>query len=50
MMKTIEIPILICGGGGGSGLSLSIFLSSLGVESQLVERHDSISPCPRRVT
>jgi 2,4-dichlorophenol 6-monooxygenase len=45
-MKTIEIPVLICGG-GGSGLSLSIFLSSHGVESLLVERHSGTSHLPK---
>jgi len=34
-MKTIETPILICGG-GGAGLSLSTFLSAQGIEPILV--------------
>jgi 2,4-dichlorophenol 6-monooxygenase len=45
-MKTIETPVLICGG-GGSGLSLSIFLSAQGIASMLVERHDSTSHLPK---
>lgn len=45
-MKTIETPVLICGG-GGAGLSLSNFLSAQGVASLLVERHDSTSHLPK---
>ncbi|HKY89569.1 MAG TPA: FAD-dependent monooxygenase [Nevskiaceae bacterium] len=45
-MNTIETPVLICGG-GGSGLSLSIFLSALGVRSLLVERHPGTSHLPK---
>lgn len=45
-MKTIETPVLICGG-GGSGLSLSIFLSAHGIESFLVERHSGTSHLPK---
>lgn len=45
-MKNLETPVLICGG-GGSGLSLSVFLSSLGVPSVLVERHGSTSNLPK---
>lgn len=45
-MKTIETPVLICGG-GGAGLSLSVFLSALGIESMLVERHDTTSHLPK---
>lgn len=45
-MKTIETPVLICGG-GGAGLSLSIFLSAQGVESLLVERHAGTSHLPK---
>ena len=43
-MKTIDIPILIAGG-GGCGLTSSIFLSRLGVGNMLVERH----PAPGRL-
>jgi len=43
-MKTIDIPILIVGG-GGCGLTSSIFLSRLGVGNMLVERH----PAPGRL-
>ncbi len=45
-MQTIETPVLICGG-GGAGLSASIFLSALGVESMLVERHTTTSHLPK---
>ena len=45
-MQTLETPVLICGG-GGSGLSLSIFLSAQGTKSLLVERHDSTSHLPK---
>ena len=45
-MNKIETPVLICGG-GGSGLSLSTFLSALGVESWLVERHATTSHLPK---
>ncbi|UAB92419.1 FAD-dependent monooxygenase [Dactylosporangium vinaceum] len=40
------VPVLIVGG-GGSGLTASIALSDLGVESLLVERHPSTSPHPK---
>jgi 2,4-dichlorophenol 6-monooxygenase len=45
-MSTIEIPVLIIGG-GGCGLSASIFLSNLGVEHLLVERHSTTSHLPK---
>ena len=45
-MKTIETPVLICGG-GGAGLSLSIFLSARGVDNILVERHTTTSHLPK---
>ncbi len=45
-MRTIEVPVLICGG-GGAGLSASIFLSALGLESMLVERHATTSHLPK---
>ncbi|WP_029891667.1 FAD-dependent monooxygenase [Polycyclovorans algicola] len=45
-MNTLETPVLICGG-GGSGLSLSTFLSAQGIASILVERHDSTSHLPK---
>ena len=45
-MRTFEVPVLICGG-GGAGLSASIFLSALGVESMLVERHPTTSHLPK---
>jgi len=43
-IQTIDVPVLIVGG-GGCGLSTSIFLSKLGVKSMLVERH----PAPGRL-
>ena len=45
-MREIQVPILIVGG-GGCGLSTFIFLSSLGVESLMVERHSKPSPMPK---
>ncbi|EXJ80604.1 hypothetical protein A1O3_06887 [Capronia epimyces CBS 606.96] len=45
-MSSIHIPVLIVGG-GIVGLSASLFLSSHGVESLLVERHASTSIHPR---
>jgi len=45
-VRTFEVPVLICGG-GGAGLSASIFLSALGVESMLVERHPTTSHLPK---
>lgn len=46
MTTNIEVPVLIIGG-GGVGLSSSIFLSNLGVEHLLIERHPSTSPLPK---
>lgn len=43
-MKQIDIPVLIVGG-GGCGLTTSLFLSRQGVHSLLVERH----PAPGRL-
>jgi 2,4-dichlorophenol 6-monooxygenase len=45
-MSTIEVPVLIIGG-GGCGLSSSIFLSNLGVDHLLVERHSGTSNLPK---
>ncbi len=45
-MSEHEVPVLIIGG-GGCGLSASIFLSNLGVEHLLVERHASTSLLPK---
>jgi 2,4-dichlorophenol 6-monooxygenase len=45
-MADVEVPVLIVGG-GGCGLSASLFLSNLGVEHLLVERHDSTSHLPK---
>jgi 2,4-dichlorophenol 6-monooxygenase len=41
-----EVPVLIIGG-GGCGLSASVFLSDLGVEHLLVERHSTTSHLPK---
>lgn len=45
-MPVIDVPVLIIGG-GGCGLSASIFLSDLGVEHLLVERHPMTSNLPK---
>ena len=45
-MTDIEIPVLIVGG-GGCGLSLSIFLSDLGVSSLTLERNAVTTDHPR---
>lgn len=45
-MPVIDVPVLIIGG-GGCGLSASIFLSDLGVEHLLVERHSATSNLPK---
>ena len=45
-MRMIETPVLICGG-GGAGLSLSVFLSAQGIASILVERHETTSNLPK---
>ena len=46
MSSIIETPVLIVGG-GGCGLSASIFLSNLGVEHLLVERRQGTSHLPK---
>ncbi|GAB86933.1 FAD-dependent monooxygenase [Gordonia rubripertincta] len=45
-MTTIETPVLIIGG-GGCGLTSSIFLSNHGVDHLLVERHQGTSILPK---
>jgi 2,4-dichlorophenol 6-monooxygenase len=45
-LADIDVPVLIVGG-GGCGLSASSFLSNLGVEHVLVERHGSTSHLPK---
>ena len=45
-MPDLDVPVLIVGG-GGCGLSSSIFLSSLGVDHLLVERHHETSHLPK---
>lgn len=45
-MATIEVPVLIVGG-GGCGLAASVFLSDHGVRHLLVERHPSTSRMPK---
>ncbi|MEU6406949.1 FAD-dependent monooxygenase [Streptomyces sp. NPDC046985] len=42
----IDVPVLIVGG-GGSGLSASVFLSDFGIASLLVERHATTSIQPK---
>ncbi|WP_329174728.1 FAD-dependent monooxygenase [Streptomyces sp. NBC_01477] len=45
-MEAIEVPVLIVGG-GGCGLSASVFLSDHGVDHLLVERHTDTSKLPK---
>ncbi|MGV9853239.1 FAD-dependent monooxygenase [Streptomyces sp. NPDC003442] len=45
-MADLEVPVLIVGG-GGCGLTASIFLSELGIGSLLVERHADTSHLPK---
>ncbi|MFE0522903.1 FAD-dependent monooxygenase [Streptomyces sp. NPDC058954] len=45
-MGAIEVPVLIVGG-GGCGLSASVFLSDQGVDHLLVERHPDTSRVPK---
>ncbi|MCA2276610.1 FAD-dependent monooxygenase [Mycobacterium intracellulare] len=45
-MRDITVPVLIVGG-GGCGLSASIFLSAHGIEHHLVERHGGTSHLPK---
>ncbi|MGW2328138.1 FAD-dependent monooxygenase [Streptomyces sp. NPDC001700] len=45
-MYDIEVPVLVVGG-GGCGLSASVFLSDAGVRHLLVERRESTSVLPR---
>ncbi|MFB6842532.1 FAD-dependent monooxygenase [Streptomyces sp. NPDC056361] len=45
-MGTIEVPVLIVGG-GGCGLSASVFLADQGVDHLLVERHPDTSRIPK---
>ncbi len=45
-MQEISVPVLIVGG-GGCGLSTSLFLSNLGIESLLIEKHTKPSPMPK---
>jgi len=45
-MSHFDIPVLIVGG-GGCGLSLSIFLTNLGVRSLVVERNATTTDLPR---
>jgi 2,4-dichlorophenol 6-monooxygenase len=46
IVSEIQVPVLIVGG-GGCGLSSSIFLSDQGVESLCVERHETTSHLPK---
>lgn len=45
-MEATEVPVLIVGG-GGCGLSASVFLSDHGVRHLLVERHADTSILPK---
>jgi 2,4-dichlorophenol 6-monooxygenase len=45
-MGAVEVPVLIVGG-GGCGLSASVFLSDHGVGHMLVERHAGTSTIPK---
>jgi 2,4-dichlorophenol 6-monooxygenase len=45
-MSDITVPVLIVGG-GGCGLSTSIFLSAHGIDHHLVERHAGTSHLPK---
>jgi 2,4-dichlorophenol 6-monooxygenase len=45
-MTSIEVPVLIVGG-GGCGLSASVFLSDQGIDHLLVERHADTSRVPK---
>jgi len=45
-IREVEVPVLIVGG-GGSGLCASSFLSDLGIEHLLVERHNITSHLPK---
>ncbi len=45
-MADLDVPVLVVGG-GGCGLSASLFLSDLGVEHLLVERHATTSHLPK---
>jgi 2,4-dichlorophenol 6-monooxygenase len=45
-MEAIEVPVLVVGG-GGCGLSASVFLSDHGVGHLLVERHADTSKLPK---
>ncbi|QLH25565.1 FAD-dependent monooxygenase [Streptomyces sp. Rer75] len=44
--RVLDVPVLIIGG-GGAGLTASVFLSDLGVGSLLVERHATTSIQPK---
>jgi 2,4-dichlorophenol 6-monooxygenase len=46
MAETIEVPVLIVGG-GGCGLALSIFLADMGVDFLAVERNATTTDHPR---
>lgn len=45
-MQDITVPVLIVGG-GGCGLTTSIFLSSHGIDHHLIERHAGTSHLPK---
>jgi 2,4-dichlorophenol 6-monooxygenase len=45
-MQEISVPVLVVGG-GGAGLSAHYFLSNIGVDNLLIERHHQSSPLPK---
>ena len=45
-MQELNVQVLVVGG-GGCGLTASIFLSGLGVDHLVVERHPGTSPVPK---
>lgn len=45
-MQEIKVPVLVIGG-GGAGLTTHYFLSNMGVENLLIERHSESSPLPK---
>lgn len=45
-MTDFDVPVLIVGG-GGCGLTSSIALSNLGINSLLIEKHERQSPMPK---
>lgn len=46
MSQVQEVPVLVVGG-GPAGVTTSILLSRLGIDSLVVEKHQQLSPLPR---